>query len=125
MEKVIETRGLYKTFPRKGGSALTATHYCPGCEHGVLHKLIGEALADMALQDRTVVISPVGCAVFAYYYFDAGNVQVAHGRAAAVGTESMVRRNFSAVSGEAGRKLRSSVRRTGLSWGSRRYRPRR
>ncbi|HRT05489.1 MAG TPA: 2-oxoacid:acceptor oxidoreductase family protein [Kiritimatiellia bacterium] len=86
MEKVIETRGLYKTFPRKGGSALTATHYCPGCEHGVLHKLIGEALADMELQDRTVVISPVGCAVFAYYYFDAGNVQVPHGRAAAVGT---------------------------------------
>ena len=86
MEKVIQTRGLYKTFPRKGGSAQTATHYCPGCEHGVLHKLIGEALADMDLQDRAVVISPVGCAVFAYYYFDTGNVQVAHGRAAAVGT---------------------------------------
>lgn len=86
MEKVIRTRGIYPAFPRKGGAAQTATHYCPGCEHGVLHKLIGEALADMNLQDRTVVISPVGCAVFAYYYFDAGNVQVAHGRAAAVGT---------------------------------------
>ena len=86
MEKVIQTRGLYKTFPRKGGSAQTATHYCPGCEHGVLHKLIGEALADLELQDRTVVISPVGCSVFAYYYFDTGNIQVAHGRAAAVGT---------------------------------------
>ena len=86
MEKVIRTRGIYPTFPRKGGAAQTATHYCPGCEHGVLHKLIGEALADMNLQDRTVVISPVGCSVFAYYYFDAGNVQVAHGRAAAVGT---------------------------------------
>ena len=86
MEKVIKTRGLYKSFPRKGGSALTATHYCPGCEHGVLHKLIGEALSDMDLQDRTVLISPVGCSVFAYYYFDTGNIQVAHGRAAAVGT---------------------------------------
>ena len=86
MEKVIKTRGLYKSFPRKGGSALTATHYCPGCEHGVLHKLIGEALSDMELQDRTVMISPVGCSVFAYYYFDTGNIQVAHGRAAAVGT---------------------------------------
>ena len=85
-EKVIQTRGLYKTFPRKGGAAQTATHYCPGCEHGVLHKLHGDALADMGLQDRTVVISPVGCAVFAYYYFDTGNVQVAHGRAPAVGT---------------------------------------
>ena len=86
MEKVIQTRGLYKTFPRKGGSAQTATHYCPGCEHGVLHKLIGEALAELDLQDRAVVISPVGCAVFAYYYFDTGNIQVPHGRAAAVGT---------------------------------------
>jgi len=74
MEKVIQTRGLYKTFPRKGGSAQTATHYCPGCEHGVLHKLIGEALAELDLQDRAVVISPVGCAVFAYYYFDTGNI---------------------------------------------------
>ncbi|NCA82120.1 MAG: ketoisovalerate oxidoreductase [Opitutae bacterium] len=86
MEKVIQTRGLYKTFPHKGGSAQTATHYCPGCEHGVLHKLIGEALSDLELQDRAVMISPVGCAVFAYYYFDTGNLQVAHGRAAAVGT---------------------------------------
>ena len=85
-EKVIKTQGLYKTFPRKGGAAQTATHYCPGCEHGVLHKLIGEALAELGLQDRAVVISPVGCSVFAYYYFDTGNVQVAHGRAAAVGT---------------------------------------
>jgi 2-oxoisovalerate ferredoxin oxidoreductase beta subunit len=86
MEKVVKTRGIYKAFPRKGGAAQTATHYCPGCEHGVLHKLIGEALADLELQDRTVVISPVGCAVFAYYYFDTGNIQAAHGRAGAVGT---------------------------------------
>jgi 2-oxoisovalerate ferredoxin oxidoreductase beta subunit len=86
MEKIIKSKGLYKTFPRKGGSAQTATHYCPGCEHGVLHKLIGEALVDMDLQDRSIVISPVGCAVFAYYYFDAGNIQAAHGRAAAVAT---------------------------------------
>ncbi|HRX07373.1 MAG TPA: 2-oxoacid:acceptor oxidoreductase family protein, partial [Kiritimatiellia bacterium] len=97
MEQVIQTRGLYKTFPRKGGSAQTATHYCPGCEHGVLHKLIGEALADMDLQDRTVVISPVGCSVFAYYYFDTGNVQVAHGRAAAVGTGISRTKNHAVV----------------------------
>ena len=97
MEKVIKTRGLYKSFPRKGGSALTATHYCPGCEHGVLHKLIGEALSDMGLQDRTVMISPVGCSVFAYYYFDTGNIQVAHGRAAAVGTGLSRTKNNSVV----------------------------
>ena len=85
-EKIIESTGLYKSFPRKGGAAQTATHYCPGCGHGVLTKLIGEALHDLELQDRAVMISPVGCAVFAYYYFDCGNIQVAHGRAPAVAT---------------------------------------
>ena len=78
--------GLYAEFPRKGGSAQTATHYCPGCGHGILHKLIGEAMADLGIQDRCVVISPVGCAVFAYYYLDSGHVQAAHGRAPAIAT---------------------------------------
>jgi 2-oxoisovalerate ferredoxin oxidoreductase beta subunit len=62
------------------------THYCPGCGHGVVHKLIAEAVEELGLQDRTVLVSPVGCSVFAYYYFDVGNVQVAHGRAPAVAT---------------------------------------
>lgn len=85
-ETLVSTKGLYPSFPRKGGSAPTATHYCPGCGHGVLHKLIGEAMVDLGIQERAVMISPVGCAVFAYYYFDCGNLQVAHGRAPAVGT---------------------------------------
>ena len=86
-EKIIKRpQGLYAEFPRKGGAAPTATHYCPGCGHGIIHKLIGEAIADLGIQDRSVMISPVGCSVFAYYYFDCGNVQVAHGRAPAVGT---------------------------------------
>ena len=85
-EKIIQSTGLYKTFPRKGGAAQTATHYCPGCGHGVLTKLIGEAMHDLEIQDRAVMISPVGCAVFAYYYFDCGNIQVPHGRAPAVAT---------------------------------------
>ncbi len=86
-EKVIgRPKALYAEYPRKGGAAPTATHYCPGCGHGVLHKLIAEAIDDLGIQERTVMISPVGCAVFAYYYFDAGNLQVAHGRAPAVGT---------------------------------------
>ncbi len=62
------------------------THYCPGCGHGVAHKLIAEALAELGVQDRTIFVSPVGCSVFAYYYFDVGNFQAAHGRAAAVAT---------------------------------------
>ncbi|MFO7820690.1 MAG: 2-oxoacid:acceptor oxidoreductase family protein [Lentisphaeria bacterium] len=83
---ILQSRGLYNSFDRKGGTARKSTHYCPGCDHGVLHKLIGEAMNDLQIQDRTVALSPVGCAVFAYYYLDCGNVQVAHGRAPAVGT---------------------------------------
>ncbi len=62
------------------------THYCPGCGHGVVHKLIAEAVEQMGLQDRSIFVSPVGCSVFAYYYFDVGNVQAAHGRTPAVAT---------------------------------------
>ncbi|MBN1141708.1 MAG: 2-oxoacid:acceptor oxidoreductase family protein [Deltaproteobacteria bacterium] len=86
-EKIIgRPQGLYPEFPRKGGAAPTATHYCPGCGHGIVHKLIGEALEQLGIQDRAITISPVGCTVFAYYYFDTGNLQSAHGRAQAVGT---------------------------------------
>jgi len=62
------------------------THYCPGCGHGVVHKLIAESLTELGVQDRAIMVSPVGCSVFAYYYFDVGNVQVAHGRAPAAAT---------------------------------------
>ncbi len=62
------------------------THYCPGCGHGVAHKLVAEALEELGLQDKTIFVSPVGCSVFAYYYFDVGNVQMAHGRAPAGAT---------------------------------------
>lgn len=76
---------FYDLFERKGGD-LEVTHYCPGCGHGVLHKLIAEAIDDLGIQDRTILVSPVGCSVFAYYYFDVGNVQAAHGRAPAIAT---------------------------------------
>ncbi|MGB3943944.1 MAG: 2-oxoacid:acceptor oxidoreductase family protein [Methanothrix sp.] len=85
-EKVIGSAGMYDVFERKGGSAPTATHYCPGCGHGILHKIIADAMADLDIQDRSVVMSPVGCAVFTYYYIDCGHVQTAHGRAPAVAT---------------------------------------
>ena len=62
------------------------THYCPGCGHGIIHKMLARAIDELGIQDRTILISPVGCSVFAYYYFDVGNVQAAHGRAPAVGT---------------------------------------
>jgi len=76
---------FYDRYERKG-ELQQQTHYCPGCGHGIVHKLIAEALTDLGLQDRTILVSPVGCSVFAYYYFDVGNVQVAHGRAPAAAT---------------------------------------
>jgi 2-oxoisovalerate ferredoxin oxidoreductase beta subunit len=62
------------------------THFCPGCGHGITLKLLAEAIDDLGIRDRVILISPVGCAVLLYYYFDVGNVQVAHGRAPAAAT---------------------------------------
>ncbi|MCI0442107.1 thiamine pyrophosphate-dependent enzyme, partial [bacterium] len=62
-----------------------STHYCPGCGHGLIHKYLAESIDELGIQDRTVAISPVGCAVFLYYYLDVGNTQAAHGRAPVVG----------------------------------------
>jgi len=78
-------RSFFESFERKDGPQWT-THYCPGCGHGQLHKFIAEAIDDLGMQDRTVLVNPVGCAVFAYYYLDVGNVQVPHGRCPAVAT---------------------------------------
>ena len=85
--EVIESRSpvFYPTYERKS-DLKHQTHYCPGCGHGIVHKLLAEAIADLKLQDQTVLVSPVGCSVFAYYYLDVGNVQVAHGRAPAAAT---------------------------------------
>jgi 2-oxoisovalerate ferredoxin oxidoreductase beta subunit len=77
---------FYEAFDRSAAPDKEATHYCPGCGHGNLHKLIAEAIDDLEIADRTVFVSPVGCSVFGYYYFHVGNVQSAHGRAPAVAT---------------------------------------
>lgn len=61
----------------------TPMHYCPGCSHGVVHKLIAEVVEEMGMQEKTVGISPVGCAVFAYNYIDIDWEEAAHGRAPA------------------------------------------
>ena len=62
------------------------THYCPGCSHGIVHKLVAEVIDDLGIEDRTVGVAPVGCAVFAYNYIDVDWVEAAHGRAPAVAT---------------------------------------
>ena len=61
-------------------------HYCPGCSHGVVHKLVAEVIEEMDLQDKTIGVAPVGCAVFAYKYLDIDFQEAAHGRAPAVAT---------------------------------------
>ena len=61
-------------------------HYCPGCSHGVVHKLVAEVVKEMNIQDKTIGIAPVGCAVFAYNYIDIDWQQAAHGRAPALAT---------------------------------------
>jgi len=77
---------FYDEFTRKPGVDPESTHYCPGCGHGNLHKLIAEALDDLGVRERAIFISPVGCSVFGYYYFRCGNIQAQHGRAPAVAT---------------------------------------
>jgi len=86
MKTFEKSKGFYQVFERKSGPAKEATHYCPGCGHGNVHKMIAESMEELGLIKRTVFVSPVGCSVFGYYYFDCGNFQAAHGRAAAVGT---------------------------------------
>jgi 2-oxoisovalerate ferredoxin oxidoreductase beta subunit len=76
---------LYGSYERKG-EVTHQTHYCPGCGHGIAMKLLAEAIDELGIRDRVILVSPVGCSVFLYYYFDVGNVQVAHGRAPAVAT---------------------------------------
>ena len=62
------------------------THYCPGCGHGTIHKLMASAIDDLGIQDQTIVVAPVGCSVFIYYYILADGIEAAHGRAQAVAT---------------------------------------
>jgi 2-oxoglutarate ferredoxin oxidoreductase subunit beta len=61
-------------------------HYCPGCSHGVVHKLIAEVIEEMSMEEKTIGVAPVGCAVFAYNYLDIDWQEAAHGRAPAVAT---------------------------------------
>ncbi len=86
MSNILQKPSAYfDNFDRKPAQQNT-THYCPGCGHGVLNKLIAEAISDLDVQDKTIFVGPVGCGVFYYYYFDVASVSSPHGRASAVGT---------------------------------------
>jgi len=62
------------------------THYCPGCGHGIIHRLLGEVIDELKIRERTIGIAPVGCAVLLYDYFDLDIIEAAHGRPPAVAT---------------------------------------
>ncbi len=77
---------MKKVFSRPKSLKNVPFHYCPGCGHSILHRLIGEIIDEMDLQDRIIGVPPAGCAVLAYNYFDIDVGEAAHGRAAAVAT---------------------------------------
>ena len=83
-EEIIQPENLVYKKPELLND--TPMHYCPGCSHGVVHKLVSEVIAEMGMQEKTVGVSPVGCAVFAYNYIDIDWEEAAHGRAPAVAT---------------------------------------
>jgi 2-oxoglutarate ferredoxin oxidoreductase subunit beta len=73
-------------YERPDSFTAAPTHYCPGCTHGVAHRLVAEVIDEMKLKERTIGVAPVGCAVFAYNYYDFDFLEAPHGRAPAMAT---------------------------------------
>lgn len=94
-------KAFYERYQRKP-ELQHQTHFCPGCGHGIVHKLLAKAIDELGIQDKTILVGPVGCSVFTYYYFDVGNVQAAHGRCPAVASAMRRSRPESIVIGYQG-----------------------
>ena len=84
MAKEVEIKPENLVYGRSSLMLDATMHYCPGCSHGVIHKLIAEAIEELNLEHDSIGVSPVGCSVFAYNYIDIDWAEAAHGRAAAV-----------------------------------------
>ncbi|MDO5569906.1 MAG: thiamine pyrophosphate-dependent enzyme [Bacteroidales bacterium] len=82
LKEIIKPENIVYAKPRLMND--NPMHYCPGCSHGVVHKLIAEVVEEMGMEDKTIGVSPVGCAVFAYNYIDIDWIEAAHGRAPAI-----------------------------------------
>lgn len=80
---LMEYKPLYL---RPKSLADVPTHYCPGCHHGIVHRLLGEVIDELGIQRKTVIMAPVGCSVLIYNYFEVDCVECPHGRAPAVAT---------------------------------------
>src|SRR5690554_2852470 len=77
---------MKKVFTRPKSLTGKPFHYCPGCTHGIVHRLIAEVMDELDIREKTIGVAPVGCAVFAYEYFNCDMQEAAHGRAPAVAT---------------------------------------
>ena len=77
---------MVKVFERPKSLCDVPLHYCPGCTHGIVHRLVAEVIDELGIEGKTVGVAPVGCAVFAYNYFNCDMIEAAHGRAPAVAT---------------------------------------
>lgn len=82
----VKTNGLELVYEKPSTLTETPFHYCPGCGHSVLHRVLMEVVEELGIQDRTIGVAPVGCSVFAYFYMDIDMQEAAHGRASAVAT---------------------------------------
>ncbi|MCL5265919.1 MAG: thiamine pyrophosphate-dependent enzyme [Chloroflexi bacterium] len=85
----IESRQSWReeiVYQRPKALSTTRTHYCPGCTHGIIHRLIAEVIDELGIMEQTIGVFPVGCAVFGYDYFNFDASEAAHGRAPAVAT---------------------------------------
>jgi 2-oxoglutarate ferredoxin oxidoreductase subunit beta len=83
---MVMTIEAQKVYVRPEALTDIPTHYCPGCTHGVAHRLIAEVIDEMGIREKTIGVAPVGCSVFAYNYFDCDFIEAAHGRAPAMAT---------------------------------------
>jgi 2-oxoglutarate/2-oxoacid ferredoxin oxidoreductase subunit beta len=86
MDSVSTTAPMQLVYEKPETMTDTSMHYCPGCAHGVVHRVLMEVVKEMGIQNKTVGVAPVGCSVFAYNYMDVDMQEAAHGRASAVAT---------------------------------------
>ena len=77
---------MKKIFGYTEGLTQRPTHYCPGCGHGIIHKLMAQVIEELGIRERTIVVAPVGCSVLIYNYINTDGLEAAHGRAPAVAT---------------------------------------
>ena len=77
---------MAKVFEKPHALSDVSMHYCPGCTHGIIHRLVAEVIDELGIEGRTIGVAPVGCSVFAYNYFECDMQEAAHGRAPAVAT---------------------------------------